>query len=99
MNDEIRKYGSSIGDDAVEYVNNLLSEDEKEEMALEVQLMRELAAARKEKKLTQKELGKLCDLPQSAIARIEKGENSPSITTVTKVLTALGKRLYIGDMI
>ena len=99
MNDEIRKYGSSIGDDAVEYVNNLLSEDEKEEMALEVQLMRELAAARKEKKLTQKELGKLCGLPQSAIARIEKGENSPFITTVTKVLTALGKRLYIGDMI
>ncbi len=99
MNDEIRKYGSSIGDDAVEYVNNLLSEDEKEEMALEVQLMRELAAARKEKKLTQKELGKLCGLPQSAIARIEKGENSPSIATVTKVLTVLGKRLYIGDMI
>lgn len=99
MNYEIRKYGSSIGDDAVEYVNNLLSEDEKEEMALEVQLMRELAAARKEKKLTQKELGKLCGLPQSAIARIEKGENSPSIATVTKVLTVLGKRLYIGDMI
>ena len=99
MNDEIRKYGSSIGDDAVEYVNNLLSEDEKEEMALEVQLMRELAAARKEKKLTQKELGKLCGLPQSAIARIEKGENSPSIATVTKVLTVLGKRLYIDDMI
>lgn len=99
MNDEIRKYGNSIGDDAVEYVNNLLSEDEKEEMALEVQLMRELAAARKEKKLTQKELGKLCGLPQSAIARIEKGENSPSIATVTKVLTVLGKRLYIGDMI
>lgn len=99
MNDEIRKYGSSIGDDAVEYINNLLSEDEKEEMALEVQLMRELAAARKEKKLTQKELGKLCGLPQSAIARIEKGENSPSIATVTKVLTVLGKRLYIGDMI
>ena len=61
--------------------------------------MRELTAARKEKKLTQKELGKLCGLPQSAIARIEKGENSPSITTVTKVLTALGKRLYIGDML
>lgn len=99
MNDEIRKYGSSIGDDAVEYINNLLSEDEKEEMALEVQLMRELAAARKEKKLTQKELGKLCGLPQSAIARIEKGEKSPSIATVTKVLTVLGKRLYIGDMI
>lgn len=99
MNDEIRKYGSSIGDDAVEYINNLLSEDEKEEMALEVQLMRELAAARKEKKLTQKELGKLCGLPQSAIARIEKGENSPSIATVTKDLTVLGKRLYIGDMI
>lgn len=98
MNDAIRKYGSSVGDDALDYINSLLTKEEREEVALEAQLMAELTKARKEKHLTQKELGELCGLPQSAIARIEKGENSPSISTVTKVLTALGKRLYIGDL-
>ena len=95
MSDEIRKNQSPVGDDALAYVNSFLTKDEKAEIALEVQLMKELTAARKEKKMTQKQLGDLCGLPQSAIARIEKGENSPSIATVTKVLSALGKRLCI----
>lgn len=98
MNDEIRKYGSSVGDDANEFINSILTKEEREEVAFEAQLMAELTKARKEKHLTQKELGELCGLPQSAIARMEKGENSPSISTVTKVLTVLGKRLYIGDL-
>ena len=98
MSEKTRKIVSPIGDDAVAYINSFLTKDEKEEVDIEVQLMRELTLARKEKKLTQKQLGELCGLPQSAIARIEKGENSPSIATVTKVLSALGKRLYIGDM-
>ena len=91
MSDEIRKNQSPVGDDALAYVNSFLTKDEKAEIALEVQLMKELTAARKEKKMTQKQLGELCGLPQS-------GENSPSIATVTKVLSALGKRLYIGDI-
>ena len=98
MSDNARKTISPVGDDAVAYINSFLTEDEKEEVNLEVQLMKELTAARKEKRMTQKQLGELCGLPQSAIARIEKGENSPSIATVTKVLFALGKRLYIGDI-
>ena len=57
-----------------------------------------LQELRKEKGLTQKDLGKLCGLPQSSIARIENGTYSPSISTVTKVLSALGKRLYVGNM-
>lgn len=97
MNEKIKKYGSSVGEDAVKYANSLLTKEERDEVAIDVQLMRELTAARKEKKLTQKELGELCGLPQSAIARIEKGENSPSIATVTRVLSALGKRLYIRN--
>ena len=99
MNDEIRKYGSFVGDDANEFINSILTKEERVEVAFEAQLMAELAKARKEKRLTQKELGELCGLPQSAIARIEKGENSPSIATVIKVLFALGKRLYIGDIV
>lgn len=98
MNDKIRKDGSPVGDDAIEYINSLLTKEELEEVSLEAQLMAELTKARKEKHLTQKELGELCGLPQSAIARIERGGNSPSIATVTRVLSALGKRLYIGDM-
>ena len=98
MSKNIEKYSSPIGDDALQYINGLLTKEEREEVAIEVQLMKELAIARKEKKLTQKELGALCGLPQSAIARIENGSNSPSIATVTRVLSALGKRLYIGDM-
>ena len=43
MNDKIKKYGSSYGGDAVAYVNGLLTPEEREEMRLGVQLMKELA--------------------------------------------------------
>ncbi len=98
MSEKSRENISSAGDDALEYINSLLTKEEKEEVAIEVEIMKELSKARKEKNLTQKELGELCNLPQSAIARIERGSNSPSIATVTRVLSALGKRLYIGDI-
>lgn len=94
--EKIRKYGSSVGDDLNEVYDRLLTQEEKNEVDIEVELMSELIAARKEKGLTQKELGKLCGLTQGAIARIERGTVSPSISTMTRVLTALGKRLYIG---
>ena len=97
MSEKNVNHVSPVGEDAVSYINSFLTTEEKAEVALEVQLMKELTAARKEKKLTQKQLGELCGLPQSAIARIEKGENSPSIATVTRVLSAIGKRLYIGN--
>ena len=50
------------------------------------------------KGLTQKDLGKLCGLTQSSIARLENGTLSPSISTVTRVLSTLGKRLYVGNL-
>lgn len=98
MNEAIRKYGSSVGDDANEVFARIFTEEERAEIDLEVQFMQELIKARKEKGLTQKELGKLCGLPQSSIARIERGTYSPSLETISKVLAALGKRLYIGDL-
>ena len=63
MNDEIRKYGSSVGDDINEVFDRIFTKEEKTEIDIEVQLMEELIKARKEKGLTQKELGKLCGLP------------------------------------
>ena len=98
MNEEIRKYGSSVGDDINDVFDKIYTKEEKAEIDLEVQLMEEVIKARKEKGLTQKELGKLCGLPQSSIARLENGTFSPSISTVTRVLSVLGKRLYVGNM-
>ena len=99
MNEEIGKYGSSVGDDANDFINSILTKEEMAEVAFEAQLMAELTKARKEKRLTQKELGELCGLPQQTIARIEEGDGSQSISTVTKVLAVLGKRLYIGNLV
>ena len=98
MNDEIRKYGSSVGDDANEVFDRIFTKEERAEIDLEVQFMQELSKARKEKGLTQKELGKLCGLPQSSIARLENGTCSPSLETISKVLRALEKRVYIGEL-
>jgi predicted transcriptional regulator len=35
---------------------------------------------------------------QPVIARMEKGGTSPQLDTVLKILWALGKTLYIGDL-
>ena len=71
---------------------------ERTESDLEIQFMQELAKTEKEKGLTQKELGKLCGLPLSSIARLENGTYSPSLETISKVLRALEKRVYIGEL-
>lgn len=52
MDDEIRKYGSSVGDDANDFINSILTKEEMAEVAFEAQLMAELTKARKEKRLT-----------------------------------------------
>lgn len=56
MNDGIRKYENPVGDDAIEYINSLLTKEEREEAAHGAKLMAGQAKARKEKHLTQKEL-------------------------------------------
>ena len=37
-------------------------------------------------------------MKQPVIARMEHGTTIPSLSTVLKVLVALGKTLYIGDL-
>lgn len=54
----------------------------------------ELTKVRKESGLTQRELATVSDVPQSTIARIEKGANT-SINTLSKIANALGKKLTI----
>lgn len=45
--------------------------------------------------LTQRELAQLAKVPQSTVARIERGQNT-SFDTMSKLAAALGKKLIVG---
>jgi len=65
---------------------------------LRVELMIQIARARKEQGITQKKLEELSGVRQPVIARMETGATSPQLDTVMKVLAALGKKLVITDL-
>jgi hypothetical protein len=54
-----------------------------------------LRSARLRRGVTQAELARRAQTSQPAIARLEKGRNSPSIDTLERLLRALGFRLQI----
>ena len=51
--------------------------------------------ARRKENLTQKELAKKIGVDQSALARIESGRISATLTTIQKVLNGLGLKLKV----
>lgn len=65
------------------------------ESDLRVALISELVKARKEKGITQRKLQEMSGVSQPVIARIEKGNISPQIGTLIKMLAPLGKKLAI----
>jgi len=90
------------------YIENLTTWDDvekelftPEEIAasdLRVELMIQIARARKENGITQKKLEEMSGVKQPVIARMETGVTSPRLDTVMKVLAALGKKLVITDL-
>ncbi|MDT3440351.1 MULTISPECIES: helix-turn-helix transcriptional regulator [unclassified Pseudofrankia] len=58
---------------------------------------RQLAAARQARHLTQRQLAKASGIQQSEISRIERGQISPTLETLTRLTAALGARLEIVD--
>ena len=86
---------SAIGRDALKLMDTLLTPEEVAESNLRVALIGELIKARKEKGLSQKKLEELSGVKQPVIARMEKGQTSPQIDTILKVLAPLGKTLAI----
>lgn len=75
--------------------NLKLTEEEEEEIRKEEEIIEAVIASRKEKKLTQKQLGELSGIKQPAIARIENHANSPQIDTLIKILNSLGYTIQI----
>lgn len=78
--------------------NELFSKEEITESNLRVALVGEIIKAREEKGISQKKLEELSGVKQPVIARMERGRTSPQLDTILKILAALGKTLYIGDL-
>ena len=57
-----------------------------------------VAATRKEQGMSQAQLGRASGVQQPAVARLEKGESSPQLDTLLKVLAPLGKTLAVVDI-
>ena len=76
----------------------IFTAEEIRESKLRVAIISELIKARNEKNLSQRELEKLSGVKQPIISRMESGETIPQLDTILRVLAALGKTLYIGDL-
>ena len=88
----------TLQDDAIAYIDSFLTPEEIAESNLRVALIGELIKARTERGVTQKQLEEMSGVAQPVIARLERGTTSPNISTLTKLLAPLGKKLVIVPM-
>lgn len=86
---------SALGRTWEEFEREHFTPEEIAESELRVALIGEFIKARQEKGLSQKQLEELSGVKQPVIARLEKGQTSPYISTLLKVLVPLGKTLAI----
>lgn len=92
------KKNHPVKDDALAYIESLMTPEEIAESDLRVAFISELIRARQERGITQKKLEELSGVTQPVIARLERGTTSPNIATVMKLLAPLGKKLAIVPM-
>ena len=65
------------------------------ESDMQAALITALVKAREEKGISQRRLEELSGIKQPQIARMERGDANPQLTTLLKVLAPLGKTLAI----
>ena len=95
MSDSEIKKNPAIGKSWEEVEKELFTPEEIAASDFRVELICALIEARKEKGITQKELEEMAGIKQSAIARVERGDSNPKVSTLTRLLTPLGKRLAV----
>ena len=94
--EDLRLRGNdAVGEDAAEFMDSLLSPEEIAESDLRVALIGEMIKARKDKGISQKRLEEISGVKQPVIARMEKGQTVPQISTLIKLLVPLGKTLAV----
>ena len=91
-----KKNGFTVWDEAFDKEH--FTQEEIAESDLEAELIMALIEARESQGISQRSLEEMSGVRQPAIARIEKGINSPTIETLVKLLTPLGKKLAIVPM-
>ncbi|MGO1542829.1 MAG: helix-turn-helix domain-containing protein [Gulosibacter sp.] len=69
--------------------------DPKQRLAIELvredhEMLKELVALREQLKASQQEIGELMGISQSAVARIERGERDPRLSTLRRYAHAVG---------
>ena len=95
LNDLHERGDDAIGENALDYIESLMTVDERAESDLRVALIGELIKARHEKGITQKKLEELSGVKQPVIACMEKGISNPQIDTLIRLLIPLGKTLAV----
>ena len=91
-----RKNGFVVWDDELD--RELFTPEEIAETNMRVALITALIEAREEQGISQRELEAMSGVKQPQIARMERGDSNPQLSTIIKVLAPLGKTLYIGDI-
>lgn len=69
-----------------------------EEGEASARIMSAIIKKRNELGLSQRDLAKLCKIPQSTVARIEKLTVSPTVDTLFKILSPLGLTLTVSEI-
>lgn len=85
----------AVIENALEYIDAMLTPEEIQESDLRVAIIGELIKAREERGLSQKALEELSGVKQPAIARLESGKAVPQLDTILRLLLPLGKTLAV----
>lgn len=95
LTDAQERGSDAIGESWEDVQRELFTPEEIAESNLKVSLIGELIKARQEKGISQKKLEELSGVKQPIIARMEKGNTSPQLDTILKILAPLGKTLAV----
>jgi ribosome-binding protein aMBF1 (putative translation factor) len=74
---------------------NCLTDEDRQEITFQENLIENLMKARKEQNISQEELAQTTGMKQPAIARIEAMKVSPQVDTLLKLLYPLGYTLQV----
>ncbi|MCM1191471.1 MAG: helix-turn-helix transcriptional regulator [Butyrivibrio sp.] len=72
-----------------------ISQEDKNIIELEKDLIRTMVTIREEKGLTQSQLAEMCNVKQPVIARMESSVHSPQVDSLLKILAPMGYTLQI----
>lgn len=62
-----------------------------------MEIIKQLISLRKERGYSQRELAERSGIDASQLAKIERGYNSPSVATLTKIAEALGADIKVVE--